>query len=293
MAIPFIVGAGSKLFLQAGCNEVRVDGLAPFVERIKSPRGVVTIANHVSVMDEPLMWGILPIHTFYDSRTVRWTLGASDIMFTRKLDSWFFRKGQVIETFRGKGIYQRAIDEATEKLDEGRWVHLFPEGKIKQEDLFELRRFKWGVSRMLMECNGARGGELPLIIPIWIQGFEQVMDEERGFPRFLPRLGKNVQVIIGEPINDRIEPLVEEYRRKFPKPWRPVTYSRDVQADLKDEPKELARLRSKMAEVMREEVMKLGARAEEQLKRPPDRIKWGFLPTSETASDKNVRPVEV
>ena len=41
---------------------------------------------------------------------------------TNRFDSWFFRKGQVIETFRGKGIYQRAIDEATEKLDQGRWV---------------------------------------------------------------------------------------------------------------------------------------------------------------------------
>lgn len=39
-----------------------------------------------------------------------------------KLDSWFFTKGQVIETFRGKGIYQKAIDVATKKLEEGNWV---------------------------------------------------------------------------------------------------------------------------------------------------------------------------
>lgn len=111
-----------------------------------------------------------------------------------RLDSWFFRKGQVIETFRGKGIYQAAIDDATRKLNEGRWVrpgwegrrreatfahvlfpclvwlggmqiHIFPEGKIKQEALLELRRFKWGISRMLMEAK-----RTPLIIPVWIQG---------------------------------------------------------------------------------------------------------------------------
>jgi monolysocardiolipin acyltransferase len=82
-----------------------------------------------------------------------------------KLDRWFFEKGQVIETFRGKGIYQKAIDESTKKLDEGQWVrfrsfssawtaltavrkvHIFPEGRIKQDTLSELRRFKWGVSR--------------------------------------------------------------------------------------------------------------------------------------------------
>lgn len=27
------------------------------------------------------MWGVLPLSTFADSRTVRWTLGASDMMF--------------------------------------------------------------------------------------------------------------------------------------------------------------------------------------------------------------------
>ncbi len=40
----------------------------------------------------------------------------------RRLDSWFFSKGQVIETHRGKGIYQKAIDEATYKLEQGQWV---------------------------------------------------------------------------------------------------------------------------------------------------------------------------
>jgi hypothetical protein len=36
--------------------------------------------------------------------------------------SAFFRKGQVIETFRGGGIYQPAIDLAIEKLRAGAWV---------------------------------------------------------------------------------------------------------------------------------------------------------------------------
>lgn len=36
--------------------------------------------------------------------------------------STFFRYGQVIETFRGKGIFQPAIDTAIEKLNRGEWV---------------------------------------------------------------------------------------------------------------------------------------------------------------------------
>ena len=50
---------------------------------------------------------------------------------TSSLDSWFFRKGQVIETLRGKGIYQAAIDEASKKLDDGRWVRVPPPDEVR------------------------------------------------------------------------------------------------------------------------------------------------------------------
>lgn len=59
-----------------------------------------------------------------DGRASRIGVERADALGCR-LDSWFFRKGQVIETFRGKGIYQKALDEATEKLAEGRWVRSF------------------------------------------------------------------------------------------------------------------------------------------------------------------------
>lgn len=38
------------------------------------------------------------------------------------LFSAFFRAGQVIETFRGNGVYQPAVEEAISKLNDGRWV---------------------------------------------------------------------------------------------------------------------------------------------------------------------------
>lgn len=91
------------------------------------------------------------------------------------LFSAFFRNGQVIETFRGKGIWQPAVDLAIEKVNNGGWVsfvcitgwqsrfftersefvgqvHLFGEGKVcqthtydSQNGVAQLRRFKWGV----------------------------------------------------------------------------------------------------------------------------------------------------
>lgn len=44
-------------------------------------------------------------------------------MSTRVFSS-FFQKGQVIETFRGKGVYQPAVDLAVEKLRAGAWVRV-------------------------------------------------------------------------------------------------------------------------------------------------------------------------
>jgi hypothetical protein len=45
-------------------------------------------------------------------------------VYTTRAFSAFFRKGQVIETFRGKGIYQPAVDLAIEKLRAGAWVRI-------------------------------------------------------------------------------------------------------------------------------------------------------------------------
>lgn len=101
------------------------------------------------------MWGVMPLSTYFPfatprhtSRNTRWTLGASDIMFTTSVRSKFFNLGQVIETVRGGGIFQPAIDEAVKKLHNGDWIHIFPEGKVNQVSLNPrggLNKFKWGV----------------------------------------------------------------------------------------------------------------------------------------------------
>lgn len=103
------------------------------------------------------------------------------------------------------------------------------------------------------------------------------MDEERGFPRPLPRPGKKVTIIIGEPINDAVEPLLAEYQKKFPEPWVPVTYGRDVKEDLREEPSQLAEMRSRIAEVLRQELMKVGQRIPEIEAREPSKIEWRWF----------------
>jgi len=69
-------------------------------------------------------------------------------MFTSPPLSKFFSNGQVIETVRGGGIYQPAVDTAIKRIEQGGWIHIFPEGKVNQSKSNPaggLHRFKWGV----------------------------------------------------------------------------------------------------------------------------------------------------
>lgn len=89
-------------------------------------------------------------------------------MFTSAPLGRFFSLGQVIETVRGGGIYQPAVDTALARLRAGAWVNIYPEGGVNQaknNPAGGMRRFKWGVGRIVMDAD-----ELPEIIPIWLSG---------------------------------------------------------------------------------------------------------------------------
>lgn len=76
------------------------------------------------------------------------------------------------------------------------WVHIFPEGMIHQTDERQMRYFKWGVSRLILESE-----PMPDIVPIFIEGFDNIMHETRQFPRFLPRPFKKVTATFGDRLN--------------------------------------------------------------------------------------------
>ncbi|PVF99395.1 hypothetical protein CPB86DRAFT_783761 [Serendipita vermifera] len=209
------IGLFSKAFL-ALCCRTRVTGLEHLYnawnEEHRKDRGILTVCNHISVLDDPLMWGILPLRSYFFDRTSRWTLGARDIMFTNPVYSTFFRNGKVIDTVRGGGIYQLAMDLAINKLNKGDWVHMFPQGFVRQQTLTPpTGRLKWGVGRMLAECQ-----QTPVVIPIWINGFDQIMPEDRGFPKFLPRLGAKIQVTFGDPkgVTSKLDEKLAQWREE-------------------------------------------------------------------------------
>ena len=77
---------------------------------------------------------------------------------------------------RGNGLYQHGINLAIQKLREGVWVHIFPEGKVVHGGWLG-RPFRWGTARMLVESTviDTRGEgrvvRTPDILPLYHEGW--------------------------------------------------------------------------------------------------------------------------
>ncbi|KAL9245706.1 hypothetical protein vseg_019326 [Gypsophila vaccaria] len=196
-AIITAVGAFAKA-VTVVANTTTVHNADTLLRLVRSrPRGVplLTVSNHMSTLDDPLMWGFkgFPIT---DAKLARWVLAAEDICFKNKVLSYCFRIGKCIPITRGGGIYQEHMNEALERLNDGEWLHTFPEGKVSQEEA-PIRRLKWGTASLIV-----RAPVTPIILPIVHHGFHQVMPENYIFGRRppIPLSNKHIKIIIGEPI---------------------------------------------------------------------------------------------
>lgn len=126
------------------------------------------------------------------------------------------------------------------------WVHVFPEACCHQGKDSSLRYFKWGVSRLILESDPA-----PEFIPMFVDGTQHIMPEDRGFPRFLPRIGNRIRVAIGEPADAEV--LFGPYRER----WRQLVARKS--AEELQHGDEAAQLRVELARAVRDEILKMRA----------------------------------
>ncbi|XP_073037337.1 N-acylphosphatidylethanolamine synthase-like [Primulina eburnea] len=99
------VGALSKAVVNL-FNTTTVYNVETLLRLVRSrPSGVplLTVSNHMSTMDDPLMWGLkdFPIT---DPKLGRWVLAAEDICFKNSMLSYFFRLGAFFSCFNGSLI---------------------------------------------------------------------------------------------------------------------------------------------------------------------------------------------
>ncbi|KAJ0893389.1 putative 1-acylglycerophosphocholine O-acyltransferase [Helianthus annuus] len=186
-------------------NSTTVSNADTLLNLVRSrPPGVplITVSNHMSTLDDPVMWGFQGFPTC-NAQLQRWVLAAEDICFKNTVYSYFFRLGKCIPITRGGGIYQEHMSEALELLSNGEWLHTFPQGKVYQEDE-PIRRLKWGTASLI-----ARAPITPIVLPIIHQGFEKVMPEKYMFGRRppVPLWNKDIKIIVGEPIEFDIAKL--------------------------------------------------------------------------------------
>ncbi|KAL7223642.1 hypothetical protein ACSBR1_025153 [Camellia fascicularis] len=200
------VGAFAKAVANI-LNTTTVHNADTLIHLLRSrPPGVplLTLSNHMSTLDDPVMWGFkgFPI---MDAKMARWVLAAEDICFKNRVLSYFFRLGKCIPITRGGGIYQEHMNEALDRLSDGEWLHTFPEGKVSQGNE-PIRRLKWGTASLI-----ARAPVTPIVLPIVHHGFQEVMPEDYLFGRRapLPLFNKNINIIVGDPIEFDLPKLRE------------------------------------------------------------------------------------
>lgn len=76
-------------------------------------RSLLTVMNHMSVVDDPTFYAALPWRFHTDIDTIRWGFGAHNICFSNATLSWFFNLGKILGTKRfGYGPFQGSLDAA-------------------------------------------------------------------------------------------------------------------------------------------------------------------------------------
>jgi len=94
-----------------------------------------------------------------------------------------------------------------DKLNDGEWIHMFPEGKVNRSGT--LLPFRWGVGKLVTDSNIP-----PIVLPIYQLGLDTVVNG----PPYVPKMfGKTIDVLVGDPI-DFTEVLNKHQRDQTPKP---------------------------------------------------------------------------
>ncbi|MEM7357158.1 MAG: lysophospholipid acyltransferase family protein [Acidobacteriota bacterium] len=184
--LAWLVITGSQ-WVMTRRNRLEVDGkerLDALQER--GDRGLLTYSNHVSRLDDPLLISNLGLADLPYDR-MRWVSADALKLFDTTLSAYIFSAGKCVPTVRGGGLDQPALEFLSDRLQQGEWVHIFPEGGANRDPEPHLRQpFKAGIGRLIDQAR-------PLTLPFFHLGMEHVAPHRKG-----PQRGHRVKVLFGE-----------------------------------------------------------------------------------------------
>ncbi|EEY53093.1 tafazzin-like protein [Phytophthora infestans T30-4] len=208
----------SKFYLQL-LNRTTVEGAELLIQQLEQrPKGtaLITVSNHSATVDDPAVFANMMPWKYMWPRYGRWSLASQEYCYTKgKLLSTVFFGAKTLPVKRGAGIDHQMIQAIFDKVEEGAWVHVFPEGKIVQHEALggrpsprreEVGRLKWGVGKLI-----ARATTRPIVVPVYHFNMEKLMPQDKNnrLISLVPKTNLDLGVIVGEPLS--FDDLFEQY----------------------------------------------------------------------------------
>jgi len=176
-------------FVMTRMNTLEIEGMERFEQlRQDRGRGLLTYSNHVSLFDDPILVSNFSLPRYEE---IRWTATDAINFFGSRPMAWLFTVGKGVPIVRGAGINQLGFHFLRDRLAEGAWVQIFPEGgRTRNPQALMAESFKSGIGRLMAEAR-------PLVLPWYHYGMHEVLPVGAK----LPRRGHTVRVVFGEPLD--------------------------------------------------------------------------------------------
>ncbi|XP_017639143.1 N-acylphosphatidylethanolamine synthase isoform X2 [Gossypium arboreum] len=153
-------------------NTTSVHNADTLIRLVRSrPPGIplLTVSNHMSTLDDPLLWGFKGFPSL-DAHLARWVLAAEDICFKNSVLTYFFRLG-----------------------------------KVSQEDA-PIRRLKWGTASLIVRAH-VTPIVLPMVHSGFEEVMPEKFFLDRRPP--FPLCNKKIKIMIGKPLEFDIPKMRE------------------------------------------------------------------------------------
>uniref|UniRef100_K3WZT1 Tafazzin family protein n=1 Tax=Globisporangium ultimum (strain ATCC 200006 / CBS 805.95 / DAOM BR144) TaxID=431595 RepID=K3WZT1_GLOUD len=231
--VPVFLAAttAAKVYLKR-LNSFSVEGTEILVKQVEErPKGtaLITVSNHSATVDDPaVIAAMLPWSYGVMPHAGRWSLCSQEYSYTKgRAISAIFYGAKTLPVKRGAGVDHPMMKAIFDKVELGEWVHIFPEGKIVQNEMLggresprreEIGRLKWGVGKLI-----ARASVRPVVVPFYHHNMEKVMpqNEKNQLISVVPKTNVDIRVRVGEPISfDDLFDAYEKSRVVGATPWQ-------------------------------------------------------------------------